>query len=153
MKNFSSHATSIALTAWVGSLWAIGYLAVPILFHAQPDRQLAGLLAGQMFAAQGYLGMTCAAYLLLHRWLIVGKAMLPERATLLIFAMLAITLFIQFGIQPWMAQMKAQALPQEVMQSAYAASFRLWHGVSNMLYLIESLLGSALLVVSLATQK
>jgi hypothetical protein len=54
MKNISDHLASLSLTAWVGSLWAIGYLAVPILFHAQPDRQLAGMLAGQMFTASGY---------------------------------------------------------------------------------------------------
>ena len=33
----------VVITAWVGSLWAIGYLAAPALFHALADnRQLAG---------------------------------------------------------------------------------------------------------------
>jgi len=41
MKNLSHHLASLSVTAWVGSLWAIGYLAVPVLFYAQPDRQLA----------------------------------------------------------------------------------------------------------------
>ncbi|MEO8342514.1 MAG: DUF4149 domain-containing protein, partial [Gallionella sp.] len=50
MKNLSHHLATLFTTAWVGGLWAIGYLAVPVLFYAQPDRQLAGLLAGQMFA-------------------------------------------------------------------------------------------------------
>ena len=49
MKNISQHLATLLITAWVGGLWAIGYLAVPVLFYAQPDRQLAGMLAGQMF--------------------------------------------------------------------------------------------------------
>jgi hypothetical protein len=34
------------------------------------------------------------------------------------------------------------------MNSAYAAQFKTWHGISSILYLIQSLLGIALVVVS-----
>ena len=146
MKQLSHHTASLAITAWVGGLWAIGYLAVPTLFYAQPDKQLAGMLAGQMFEALGYVGIVCGTYLLLQRLLMSRKAALREPLFLLVAAMLVISLLIQFGIQPLMADLKGQALPLDVMQSAYADRFKTWHGVSSILYLVESLLGAALVI-------
>lgn len=148
MKNLSHHLASLAIAAWAGSLWAIGYLAVPVLFNAQPDKQLAGMLAGEMFVVLGYLGMVCGAYLLIHRVSTFGSAAMRQTSFRVIAAMLLITLAMQFGIQPLMAGLKAQALPLEVMHSAFADSFKMWHGISSILYLIESLLGAVLVIQS-----
>jgi hypothetical protein len=154
MKNLPHHLAAVAVTAWVGGLWSIGYLAVPTLFYGQPDRQLAGMLAGQMFVTLGYLGIVCGGYLLIRRWMMSGKTAIREPLFLLIAAMLSITLLMQFYIQPLMAEMKLQALPLDVMQSVYAGSFKLWHGISSILYLLESLLGAVLVVRSFsATSK
>lgn len=142
MKNIPHYLAALATTLWVGGLWSIGYLAVPILFHGQPDKQLAGILAGQMFEALGYTGIACGMYLLLHRLSMSGKAALREPLFAVIAAMLVITLTIQFAIQPLMAELKARALPLDVMQSAFADRFRMWHGISSILYLTESLLGA-----------
>lgn len=146
MKNLPRHLALLAATAWVGGLWAVGYLAVPILFHAQPDRQLAGMLAGQMFAVLGYLGIACGAYLLAWRLAVSSRAALREGVFRIAAAMLLLTLLSQFGIQPLMADLKAQALPLEVSQSAFAGQFRMWHGVSSILYLLQSLLGALLVI-------
>ena len=146
MKNLSQYLASLLLTAWVGGLWAVGYLAVPVLFSAQPDRQLAGLLAGQMFALVGYLGMVCGTYLLIQRIGVSGRAALRQPLFIAVAVMLLLTLIIQFGIQPVMADLKAQAMPVEVMHSAFADRFKMLHGVSSILYLIQSLLGAFLVV-------
>jgi len=153
MKNIPDHLAALAVGAWVGGLWAIGYLAVPILFHAQPDKQLAGMLAGQMFVALGYVGIVCGTYLLLQRLVLSGKAALREPLSLLVAAMLVISLLIQFGIQPLMADLKIQALPLDVMHTAFADRFRMWHGVSSILYLVESLLGALLVIRSFRSSK
>ena len=142
-------AASLAITAWAGGLWAIGYLAVPILFRAQPDRQLAGVLAGHMFMVIGYVGIVCGTYLLLYRLAISGKAAVREWVFWLVAAMFVITLLFQFGIQPLMADIKLQAMPQDVMQSALAGRFKMWHGISSVLYLVESLFGAALVIKTL----
>jgi len=136
------HLDAVLLTLWVGSLWSIGYLAVPILFQAQPDKQLAGMLAGEMFRVQSLAGIVCGLYLLGRRGLRAGKVAMRQPFFLTIALMLTLTLLITFGIQPLMAQLKAQALPLEVMQSALANKFALWHGISSILYLLESLLGA-----------
>jgi hypothetical protein len=142
MQNIPHHLAVLAVVFWVGGLWAVGYLAVPVLFHSQPDRQLAGMLAGVMFERLGFVGIACGGYLLLYRLFIFSKAALREPLFLVTVAMLVISLSIQFGIQPHMAGLKAQALPLDVMDSAFAGQFKAWHGVSSILYLLESLLGA-----------
>ncbi len=148
MNILTKHIATLALTLWVGGLWIIGYLAVPTLFYSQPDRQLAGMLAGKMFETLGYVGILCGAYLLLHRSLVKAKPMSRDVSAWLIIVMLLITLVTQFYIQPLMADMKSQALPFDVMQSAFAGQFKMWHGISSVLYLIESLLGAWLVIRS-----
>jgi hypothetical protein len=59
---------------------------------------------------------------------------------------LLLTVILQFGIQPIMADLKAQALPLDVMHSEFADRFKMLHGVSSVFYLIESLLGAFLVI-------
>lgn len=139
-KKFPALST-IAITAWVGGLWSIGYLAVPVLFHAQPDKQLAGLLAGEMFNALGYVGLVCSVVLLLHKFCCTQERFWQEKNVWIIVTMLVFSLFIQFGLSPVMANLKAQALPLDVMHSQFADRFKMLHGISSILYLLESLLG------------
>ena len=61
--------------------------------------------------------------------------------------MLALTAAGYFGVQPVLAQLKADALPRQVMESALRSRFATWHGVSSALYLVQSLLGIALVVL------
>ncbi len=146
MKNISHHLAALSATAWVGSLWAIGYLAVPVLFYAQPDRQLAGILAGQMFVKVNYLGIICGSYLLAYYFAQSGRAALRQGIFWIIASMLMITLIIQFGIQPVMNDLKAQALPLDVTHSALYGRFKMLHGISSIAYLVESLLGILLVI-------
>jgi len=146
MKNIVHHTASLAITAWVGGLWAIGYIAVSVLFRAQPDKQLAGMLSGQMLTVVSYIGIVCGAYLLLYLLAISGKTAVREWVFWLVTAMLAITLLLQFGIYPLMADIKLQAQSPDVMQSALASRFKMWHGISSVLYLLESLFGVPLII-------
>ena len=45
-----------------------------------------------------------------------------------------------FGIQPLLAQLKADAMPADVMQSVFANRFKTWHGVASFAYVAECLL-------------
>lgn len=146
MKNFYASLAAVALSLWVGGLIAIGYLAVPTLFSQLADKQLAGRLAGEMFHALGYMGMVCGLIVLTHSW------WRKERGKRwLVAAMLLLNLAIQFGIAPQMAELKQLTLPGDVMHSIYAGRFKMLHGVSSILYLIESLLGLYLIARSRTT--
>jgi Domain of unknown function (DUF4149) len=131
----------VAITLWVGGMWAIGYVAAPVLFSSLGDRQLAGLVAGKLFALIGWIGLGAAAWLLLFlvvRW---GGAVFKRAVFWLVVLMALMVAASQFGIQPLMAQLKADALPREVMESVLRDRFATWHGVSSILYLVQSLLG------------
>ncbi len=146
MKHISHHLASLAITAWVGSLWAISYLAAPVLFYTQPDRELAGRLAGHMFSAMHGIGLVCGAYLLAH-WLWQHKLSAIRHPMFRVSAlMLLITLIMLLYFGPVMNGLKTLALPQDVMHSTYAAKFRMLHGISQVLALIESLLGAYLVI-------
>ncbi len=143
MHKLISYLSAIALTLWVGGLWATGYLAVPVLFHAQADRQLAGFLAGEIFHVMAYVGLVCGSILLLAE--ILYKPAGASRTQLyLIIAMLVLGLIIQFGISPVMADLKVHAQPLDVMRSGFAEQFKMLHGISSILYLVESFLGMIL---------
>jgi Domain of unknown function (DUF4149) len=146
MKNLPHHLATLLTTAWVGGLWATGYLAVPVLFYAQPDRQLAGMLAGHMFSLVGYLGTVCGVYLLGYRFVMSGKGAWRQPLFWIVAAMLLFTLVIQCGFQPIMNGLKAQALPLDVMHSAFAERFSMLHHLSSTIYTIESLLGIFLVI-------
>jgi hypothetical protein len=138
---------TLALTLWVGGLWAIGYLVAPTLFASLGDRQLAGALAGKLFALIGWVGMACAAYMLIFLIVRLGGTVFKRALFWLLVVMLVLTLVSQFGLQPLIAELKAQAMPREVMESVLRDRFATWHGISSILYLVQSVLGLLLALV------
>ncbi|OIQ87238.1 hypothetical protein GALL_308860 [mine drainage metagenome] len=145
MTKFADALALVIITAWVGGLWAIGYLAAPTLFYSLADnRPLAGMLAGKMFTWVAYMGIAGGFYLLLHRLARYDTQSLKQGFFWAVLAMLLLSLASHFGIQPLLAQLKAQALPADVMHSIFADRFRTWHGVASIAYLAESLLGLVL---------
>jgi hypothetical protein len=144
MRNLPDLLAAWSVALWVGGLWAIGYLAAPVLFYQLDDRMLAGALAGRMFTWIGWLGIVCGAWLLIFRLTRFGAGALRQAFVWIALVMLLLTLAQQFGIQPIIQQIKDQALPQDVMQSLFKDRFQTWHGIASAVYLIESLLGLAL---------
>lgn len=127
-------------TLWVGSLWAIGYLAAPTLFATLFDRVLAGTVAGSLFHSEAWLSVACGVALLSLQFRSAKR-----RTLMLIAAMLLCTVVGYFGLQPYMAQLREAAGPSGVMASAAHQQFAVLHGVSMVIYLIESLLGAWLI--------
>jgi hypothetical protein len=147
MRRLADALYEVALTLWVGGLWAIGYLVAPTLFATLADRQMAGQLAGRLFELIGWVGLGCATYLLLFLWLRLRAVALRRWNFWLILLMLLLTAISLFGLQPLLAQLKADALPREVMESVLRNRFAAWHGVSSILYLLQSLLGLLLVTI------
>ncbi|MEF8767507.1 DUF4149 domain-containing protein [Candidatus Accumulibacter contiguus] len=142
MRRLADALYDVALTLWVGGLWTIGYLVAPTLFAAlSSDRQTAGMLAGKLFELMGWVGLACASYLLLFLLLRSGSAVMRRWNFWLLLLMLVLTAVSLFGLQPLLAQLKADALPREVMESVLRNRFAAWHGVSSILYLVQSVLG------------
>jgi len=133
----------VLLTLWVGGMWAIGYLAAPILFNVLDDRQQAGAVAGHLFTAMSYIGLACGALLLGSQFYRrTAKASSPWRLWLLIM-MLVIVALGQFVLQPMMAELKAGGLAEG---SSAAARFGRLHGIAAVLFLINSVAGLVLVI-------
>ena len=144
MKTFANALYSMALTLWIGGLWAIGYIVAPTLFWTLADRALAGSLAGKLFSLIAYIGIGCAAYVLLYRLVRFGGACFRHGIFWLALTMLLLTLAGEFGVQPILASLKNQALPTAVTESVFRDRFAAWHGVASVFYLIQSILGALL---------
>lgn len=150
MSRFADKLALVAITLWVGGLWAIGYLAAPVLFSALADKTTAGMLAGKMFTLVAYIGMACGFYLLIHRLAGFGSSALRQWFFWATLVMLLLAIAGHFGIQPILDGLKTQALPKGVMESMFRDRFARWHGVSSIVYLVQSVLG---LVLVLAPRK
>jgi hypothetical protein len=141
MRRFWEGLAGVLLVLWIGGAWAIGYVAAPVLFVSLEDKQLAGRLAGGFFYWMAWIGIVAGTYLLVYRIIRQGGAALKTLFFWTVALMLALTLAGHFGIQPILQGLKDQAMPHAVMQSVFADRFRHWHGVSSIVYLIQSALG------------
>ena len=148
MRFFGEALYRILLTLWIGGLWAIGYLAAPMLFATLGDRQLAGLVAGKMFAVVAWIGLVAGAYLIVFQIARYRGQFFKRAAFWIVLVMAGMAALQLFGIQPLMAQLKLEALPREVMESVLRDRFATWHGISSVLYLMQSLLGLGLILWS-----
>lgn len=123
----------------------MGLLIAPMLFRILPDRGLAGALAGRLFSVVAYLGLACAACLIV---LLLVRAQRTERRSLwLVAAMAALAAIGEFGIQPILAGLKEEAAPIDVMQSALRSRFATWHGIASGVYLLNCVLGGVLVLL------
>lgn len=143
MNQLSSKFAQITITLWVGGLWAVGVTAYVLFTNLQDNTQLAGLLAGKLFTLVSYVGLFSGFYLLIQRLMSYGTPALKQGYFWAVLVMLLLVAFGHFGIQPILAQLKAQALlgGGDVMQSVFANRFKTWHGVASVAYVMECLLG------------
>ena len=135
----------IVVTLWVGALWMTGLTAY-VLFDTLQDKQLAGSLAGKLFTTVSYIGMASAFYLLIQRLLDYGTGALKQSYFWAVFVMLLLILAGHFGIQPILAQLKIDALANNITQTVFADRFKTWHGVASVAYLVQCLLGFVLVL-------
>jgi hypothetical protein len=131
---------------WVGSQLTIGYAVAPVLF-ALLERMTAGSVAAQLFRIEGWLGAVCGVLMLgLSNLLARRGAVQYRRLRWLLAGMLVCVLVGYFALQPFMNAMRVDAMNagMDIANSPYASRFGMLHGVSSLFYLIESLLGIAL---------
>ncbi|RMH17761.1 MAG: DUF4149 domain-containing protein [Gammaproteobacteria bacterium] len=131
--------SDVLIVAWIGSLWTIGYLVVPILFQML-DKKLAGQLAGQMFVVEYWMG--CASAVLL---IILERSLNSEIP--LRFWIASVGLFILDLVQLFVIHPMIVAVKQEIAQGADLNSrFATLHAIGSILYLLMSLLGLMLVL-------
>ena len=133
---------------WAGSVWAVSYLAAPSAF-AVLDSTQAGNVVAVMLTREAWLAIALAVLLAL---LMARSTDLDSKRRrwlwICIGGMLACSLAVYLGLQPAMAAIREAAGPGGVRASPQWGMFAALHGVSQLLYLIESVLGAMLVVKS-----
>ena len=109
---------------WWGSLGAIGFLAVPLLFVHLPTPAMAGAMAARLFAAQTWVSVACCMLLLLISRPKGDVTLYPwaRAATFFIVAGLLLALLVQFGVAPRIVARQ---------------DLRLWHSVGTLMYALQ----------------
>ena len=141
-------AERLLLTVWVGGMWTVGYLVAPTLFTMLDDRALAGRIAGQLFTVMSYVGLVCGGLLLLSLALESGTRLFKQWRGPVLIVMLVVIGVGQFILQPQMA-----ALRDTGLNSANLQAFMRLHGISQVLFLIASLGGLALVMFGVRVKK
>ncbi|TCS39650.1 uncharacterized protein DUF4149 [Paucimonas lemoignei] len=143
-----ARARVVLATLWVGSLWTIGYIVAPTLFATLEDRGLAGTLAGRMFQVEAWITIACAVMLaiLVMRAGEAYESLQRKHLLIVIVLMLLCTVISHFGIQPFMAELRASVPAGGVMNAETAARFGKLHGASSGIYLVQSMLGLVLVL-------
>jgi hypothetical protein len=107
----------VVLVLWAGSLWSVAWVTW-VLFHAQSDRHLAGILAGPLFSIETYVGIVAAVLALL----------LPGRSKFFwAYVAAAVLALNEWALRPVMAAARIHG-------TALGLTFGAWHGVSALLY-------------------
>jgi uncharacterized membrane protein YhaH (DUF805 family) len=138
---------SLAVTLWVGALWAVGLMVVPTLFRFIPDQTVAGSIAGRLFLYTALLGLLCGAYLLLFRLVRFGTHAGRQAFFWVTVTMVLLTVVGQFAVHPILESLREQALARQVLEGLVRERFAVWHGVASVLYVIECALGVALVAL------
>jgi hypothetical protein len=136
----------LVASLWAGSVWAVSYLAAPSAF-AVLDSTRAGNVVGTMLTREAWLAIVLALLLAVLAWRSPDlDTRRRRRLAWLIGGMLACSLVVYLGLQPMMAAIRESAGPAGVRASPQWGTFAALHGVSQLLYLVESVLGAILVV-------
>ena len=113
---------------WWGSLSAVGFWVVPLLFKHLPSPAMAGAMAAQLFTAQTWVALVCGWLLLLAAR---GKQDADQPQTLATAAKSAL-MFIAAG-------MLLAALSEFVVAPRIIAreNLKFWHAVGSGMYLLQ----------------
>ncbi len=136
----------LAIAFWVGGASLFTFVLTPIIFRRLP-RDQAGIIVGHLFPAYFRWGLACGALALITRLLLRGKE--GGVATLILVAMLCITSFQAFYIEPRAAALKKEIPSFESTPKEHPArqAFGRLHGISAVCNLAVIAGGVALVVL------
>jgi hypothetical protein len=110
---------------WWGSLSALGFLVVPMLFNHLPSPAAAGQMAAKLFTAQTWLSVACSLLLLLI-FNQKGSFTQDQRglgAIKFIVAGLLLATLVEFGLSPRIVSARADG-----------GNLKLLHGLGSAMY-------------------
>ena len=110
---------------WWGSLTALGFVIVPMLFSHLPSPAAAGQLAAKLFTAQAWLSIACAMFLMLiyNQKEIENQDIRAQAAIKFIVTGLLLVVLVEFGLSPRIVSARADG-----------GNLRMLHGLGSAMY-------------------
>ena len=110
---------------WWGSLTALGFVIVPMLFSHLPSPAAAGQLAAKLFTAQAWLSIACAMFLMLiyNQKEIENQDERAQAAIKFIVTGLLLVVLVEFGLSPRIVSARADG-----------GNLRMLHGLGSAMY-------------------
>jgi hypothetical protein len=124
---------------WWGSLTAVGFMVVPLLFAHLPTPTMAGGMAAKLFNAQTWVSLACGVLLLMasRERGDGGTAAWARTAMPYIVAGLLLALLVEFAVAP-------RIVARE--------NLKLWHSLGSAMYLLQWLCAGVALYKSLPSR-
>ena len=121
-----------AAALWWGSLSAIGFMAVPLLFANLPAASAAGFMAAKLFAAQTWVSVACGLVLLVlsKEKGAVAPAPWAQAAIGFVVTGMLLALVVQYGVSPKIVQRQ---------------NLKWWHGLGTLMYALQWLCAAVVL--------
>ena len=119
-----SRTLVFAAALWWGSLSAIGFVAVPMLFRYLPAAALAGQTAARLFSAQTWVSLVCGVLLLVLLKPKPGSAQAQKARAATIFVVLGMlmAMVVEYGVAPRIVARENLAV---------------WHSVGTLMYAVQ----------------
>ena len=110
---------------WWGSLSALGFVIVPMLFTHLSSPAAAGQLAAKLFTAQTWLSIACAMFLLLvcNQKEFASQDIRAQTAIKFIVAGLLLAVLVEFGLSPRIVSARTDG-----------GNLKLLHGLGSAMY-------------------
>ena len=125
----------LALIIWAVTTWVTGYVFAPLMFAKWPKIE-AGLITGELLRMTYLIGLVCAIVLLIDYRVRDARQLLHHKSLWLTLLALFVVVIQYAVITPKMQTLKATMLNNPADMNA----FMQMHGVSQVLYLITSVL-------------
>lgn len=112
----------LAAALWWGSLTALGFVVVPMLFLHLGSPAAAGAMAAKLFTAQTWLSTGCAMLMLMavNRKDELALAASAQTAMKFIVAGMLLALLVEFGVAPRIVSARSEG-----------GNLKLWHGLGS----------------------
>jgi hypothetical protein len=122
--NWKARVPVFAAALWWGSLTALGFIVVPLLFANLPTPALAGQTAAKLFSAQTWVSVACGVLIMFASRSNDQTARMDWADGVLayVFAGVLLTLLAEFAVAP-------RIVARE--------NLRLWHGIGSAMYLAQ----------------
>ena len=113
---------------WWGSLTALGFIVVPMLFTLLPSPAAAGQVAAKLFTAQTWLSIACAMFLLLiyNQKEALTQDSRARAAIKFVVTGLLLAVLVEFGLSPRIVSARADG-----------SNLKLLHGLGSVMYLAQ----------------